>query len=81
MSDALEIPPEYEPNPAQIPVWATDLDRFRICFAMTRAIAHRDDPVFTKQLYDGDIDTGDALAPPHPDTDAGRLRAQQSEHD
>jgi hypothetical protein len=51
---AYEIPPEYEPRDGQIPRWATDMERFRICFAITRLIAQRDDPIFCKQLYDDD---------------------------
>jgi hypothetical protein len=51
---AYEIPPEYEPRGEQIPRWATDVERFRICFAITRLIAQRDDPIFCKQLYDDD---------------------------
>ena len=36
---AYEIPPEYEPRPEQIPPWAQDVDRFRICFAITMLVA------------------------------------------
>ena len=68
----LEIPPEFEPHPAQILGYVKDLDRFRLCFAMTRLIAQRDDPLFCKQLYDdGGFVTcaeGEQIAPPHPST-------------
>jgi len=74
--DLIEIPPEFEPNPGQIPAYATDVDRYRICFAVTRQNAGRDDPLWTQQLYEGDIPTGN-VAPPHPSTPA----AQQAEHD
>jgi len=74
---SFEIPPEYEPHISQIPGWATDVDRFRICFATTRQIAQRDDPLFTKQLYDGDIDTGEQIAP-SPDPAVRKLAAQRA---
>ena len=69
---AFEIPPEYEPRPEQIPPWAQDVARFRICFAITRLVAQRDDPIYCEQLYDSDeINTDEPLAepkplPPHP---------------
>ena len=53
----MEIPAEFQPHRDQIPAWATDDARFRLCFAITRAVAQRDDPLFCKQLYDGDIPT------------------------
>jgi hypothetical protein len=61
-----QIPPEYEPDPAQIPRWAEDVDRFRISYAITLLIAQRYDPMFCKQLYDSDeMVSGDVpLAPP-----------------
>jgi hypothetical protein len=49
---AYQIPPEYEPREEQIPPYAHDIGRFRVCFALTRLIAQRDDPIFCKQLYD-----------------------------
>lgn len=61
---AFEIPPDFEPHDAQIPSWATDVERFRICFALTRLIAERDDPIFCRELYFGEIPTGDRLAEP-----------------
>ncbi|HEY1445018.1 MAG TPA: hypothetical protein VGF51_08960 [Acidimicrobiales bacterium] len=66
-----EIPPEYEPHDDQIPSWATDIGRFRICYAITLRITGKYDPVFCEQLYNGDIDTGEDIAeptgmPPHP---------------
>lgn len=56
----IEIPTEYEPHPAQIPAWADDEWRFRLCFAIARAITLRDfDPVFVRELYFGDLPTDD----------------------
>ena len=57
--EPFQIPPEYEPRPEQIPPWAHDTKRFRICFAITLRIAERYDPFFCRQLYDGDINTED----------------------
>ena len=51
----VEIPPEYEPHPDQIPPWVDDVDRFLFCFAIGRAICQRDDPKFVRELYAGDI--------------------------
>lgn len=56
---AYQIPPEYEPRPEQIPSWAHDVARFRVCFAITRLVAQRDDAIFCKQLYDSDEITTD----------------------
>lgn len=70
--DAYQIPPEYEPRDEQIPPYAHDIGRFRIVFALTRLIAQRDDPIFTKQLYDDDrittddVDLAEPLNVPHP---------------
>jgi hypothetical protein len=67
---AYQIPAEYEPNDAQIPPYATDIGRFRICFAITRLVAQRDDPIYTKSLYDDkrlvtdDVDLAEPLPPP-----------------
>ena len=36
----------------QIPSEATDAERFRVCFGITRMIALRDEPVFVRQLYE-----------------------------
>lgn len=48
-----QIPPGFEPDESQIPAWAADdIDRFRVCYAMTMLIAQRFDQVFCKQLYD-----------------------------
>lgn len=59
---AYEIPLEFEPHPAQIPPYVKDLDRFRICFAITLRIAERYDPIFCRQLYYSDeIVTGEPL--------------------
>ena len=58
-----ELPPQFEPRPSQYPPWATDAQRFRVCFALTMLIAERFDPIFCKSLYDdprlltGDEDT------------------------
>jgi hypothetical protein len=51
-TDPYEIPPAFEPDASEIPVWADDRDRFRICYALTLLIAQRYDPIFCKQLYD-----------------------------
>lgn len=59
---AYEIPPGYEPHPTQIPAWATDMDRFRICFAITALVAQRYDPIYCRSLYDSDdLDTSEPL--------------------
>lgn len=55
----MHIPPEYEPHPYQLPAWADDVPRFRLCFAIGRAICQRDDTVFVRELYTGDIPTHD----------------------
>lgn len=59
MAETYQIPPEYEPRIEQIPPYAHDVGRFRICFAITRLVAQRDDPIFCKQLYDSDEITTD----------------------
>jgi hypothetical protein len=65
MTEPYVIPPEFEPDPAQIPAYAKDVDRFRICFAITLQIAQRVDPLFCRQLYFSDeLATGEELAPP-----------------
>jgi hypothetical protein len=58
----VEIPPEYAPHPDQIPSWVTtdmQRQRFLLCFAIGRAICQRDDPVFVRQLFEGDLPTDD----------------------
>lgn len=63
--EPFQIPPEYEPRIEQIPPYAQDVGRFRICFALTRLIAERDDAIFCKQLYDDPrLTTDDPLAEP-----------------
>lgn len=71
-TEPYQIPPEFEPNPAQIPPWATDIGRFRVCYALTLLIAERYDPIFCKQLYDSDdLSTDDVpLAEPLPPANA-----------
>jgi hypothetical protein len=64
----VEIPPEFAPAPGQIPSWInTDAQRqrFLLCFAIGRVICQRDDPVFVRELYEGDIPTDepDVAAP------------------
>ena len=56
--DAVEIPDGYKPHRDQIPPYATDLRRFELCFAISRAITQRDfDPIFVRELYHGDLAT------------------------
>jgi hypothetical protein len=66
MADPYVIPPEYEPQPEQIPPYAHDSDRFRVCFAMTMLVAQRYDPIYCKSLYDDPRFVTDdvPLAPP-----------------
>jgi len=52
MPDPYEIPPGFEPGESQIPGWAKDVDRFRVCYAITLLVAQRYDPIYCKQLYD-----------------------------
>jgi hypothetical protein len=68
----VEIPPELLPHPSQVPpVVKTDADRqrFDLCFALTRLLTGRDDPIFTRQLYFSDTPTGDLAGLPEPDPD------------
>lgn len=62
--DAYQIPPEYEPHPDEYPEWAHDLGRFRICYAITLKITGRYDPIFCRELYEGDIPLGEDIAEP-----------------
>jgi len=59
----ITIPAEYQPHPEQIPSDVTtdeQMDRWKLCFAIGRAVTQRDfDPVFVRQLYEGDLPTGD----------------------
>ena len=58
----MDIPPEYAPHPAQVPRWVTDDEqrrRFDLCFAITRAVCQRDDPIFVRELFHGDLPTDD----------------------
>lgn len=53
-----------EPHPDQIPSFITNdeqLRRWKLCWGITRAIAQRDDPVFCRQLYNGDLPTDDLV--------------------
>lgn len=63
-----QIPPGFEPRDEQIPAWAHDIERFRICFAITMLVAQHYDPVYCKSLYDDErIVTDDVpLAEPLP---------------
>lgn len=59
----MDIPLELEPHTAQVPAFVTtddELARFKLCFAITRLVAQRDDPSFCRQLYFGSLPTGDA---------------------
>lgn len=73
----MEIPPEYEPHPDQIPAFVmtdADLERWRLCFAITRAVAQRDDPVFARELYFGDLPTDVLMATISPPTPSAAER-------
>ncbi len=65
MADESTIPPEYAPDPNQIPAYVhtpDDLERFKWCFAITRLVAGRDDPVFCAELFNSDMPTSDLTA-------------------
>jgi hypothetical protein len=42
------------------------LERWNLCFAITRAAAQRDDSVFARQLYFGDLATDGVDGDDHP---------------
>ena len=58
----MRISAQLLPHRDQVPSFVNtddDLRRFELCFAVTRLIAQRDDPIFCRQLYASDFDTGD----------------------
>lgn len=65
MALPVAIPPEFLPDDNQYPpfvITPEQRQRFDLCFALTRLIAQRDDPVFCRQLYFSDLATGDLEA-------------------
>jgi len=70
-----QIPPGFEPDASQVPIWAADIDRFRVCYAVTMLVAQRFDQVFCKQLYDNpnfvtnDVPLADPKREAHPATE------------
>lgn len=58
----MDLPENLKPTEDQYPPFVNTRDeraRFDLCFALTRLIAQRDDPVFCRQLYSSDMPTGD----------------------
>jgi hypothetical protein len=56
------IPPELMPHRMQVPPYVTtdeEMERFKLCFAITRQICGRDDLIFLAQLFHGPIPTDD----------------------